>query len=353
MRWKTIDEEKIFQLLREFKNSQHFKEWHTPRQEKQKYNHEWINPEKIKEMPDDELKRRFIEYYSGGEGRQTLNQIWRDRIIRDVSKFREMVTYLLDESISVEERFSNVVSSNGNYHIDGVGKALASAFLMDFKPEKYCVWNNKTEMGFSVLEWSTPYESSHDVGTKYVKVLEKLKELRDIIGKGLDLDFDQVDNFLHWIAAEEEGINVVKSIIGDSGLQETGMVLEALEEKIVQKLLERNFENIFAPLNLKLYDGDPDQFGALFNTPAGIIDFLAVNKNTGDFIVVELKVGKVSDCAIGQILRYMGYVKTNLAGEKNVRGIILAEEIDDKSKYALTMTPEVEFKKYKLNIQLV
>jgi hypothetical protein len=253
----------------------------------------------------------------------------------------------------VEERFSNVVSSNGSHHIDGVGKALASAFLMDFKPEKYCLWNNKTEMGFSVLGWPLPYEGSHDEGTKYVKVLEKLKELRDNIGKGLDFDFQQVDNFLHWIAAEEEGINVIKSIIGESTLMETGVLLEASEEKFVQRLIERNFESIFAPLNLKLYDEDPDQFGARFNTPAGEIDFLAVNKNTGDFIVIELKVGKVTDSAIGQILRYMGYVKTNLAREKNVRGIILAEEIDDKSKYAIIMTPEVELKKYKLSIQLV
>jgi hypothetical protein len=348
-----MDEEEIFQLLKEFKNSQHFKKWFPLRKERREYNNEWIKPEKIKGMPDDELKKRFIEYYSGGEGRQTLNQIWRDRIIRDVSNFRKIITYLLDESIPVEERFSNVVSSNGDYHIDGVGRALASAFLMDFNPEKYCIWNNKTEMGFSVLGWPLPYESSHDAGTKYVKVLEKLKELKDNIGKGLNLDFDQVDNFLHWIAAEEEGKNIVKNIIGESALPETGIVLEAPEEKFVQKLVERNFESIFAPLDLKLYDEDPDQPGALFNTPAGTIDFLAVNKNTSDFVVIELKVGKVSDSAIGQILRYMGYVKENLAGDKNVRGIILAEEIDDKAKYALSMTPAVEFKKYSLNIQLV
>jgi hypothetical protein len=85
----------------------------------------------------------------------------------------------------------------------------------------------------------------------------------------------------------------------------------------------------------------------------GIIDFLAVNKSTGDFVVIELKVSRVSDSAIGQILRYMGYVKKNLARDKNVKGMILAEGIDDKAKYALDMIPEVEFKKYKLNIQLV
>jgi hypothetical protein len=348
-----MNEEEIFQLLKEFKNSQYLK-GHSPiREERYKYNHEWTNPQKITEMPDEELKKRFVEYYSGGEGRQGFNQVWRERIIRDISNFKKTIIYLLDENIPVEERFSNVVDGYGGYHIDGVGRALASAFLMDFNPDKYCIWNNKTEMGFSVLGWSLPYESSDDSGTKYVKVLEKLKELRDNIGKDLDLDFDKVDHFLHWIAAEEDGKNAVKSVVGESVLPEMGIAVEAPEEKFVQKLIEPNFENIFASLNLKLYDGDPDQPGALFDTPAGTIDFLAVDKNTGDFVVIELKVGKVGDSAIGQILRYMGYVKANLAGDKNVRGIILAEEIDEKAKYALSMIPAVEFKKYKLNIQLV
>lgn len=289
----------------------------------------------------------------GGEGRQTLNQIWRDRIIRDVPKFRDMIICLLDENIPVGERFSRVVGSSGDKHIDGVGKALASAFLMDFDHKKYCVWNNKTEMGFGVLGWGSPYQSSNDEGTKYVKVLEQLRKLRDDIGEVLGLNFDEIDNFLHWIAAEEEGKNTIESIIGESAIAETGIVFEAPQERFVQQLIARNFDNIFAPLNLKLYDEYPDQTGAQFNTPVGIIDFLATDKNTQDFAVVELKIGKVNDSAIGQILRYMGFVKKSLAINKNVRGIILAEDIDDKAEYALSMMPTVEFREYKLSIQLV
>ena len=347
-----MNEEQIYGLLTSWKKSQHYKQWRPHRMERHQYNSSWIDPDKIKTMHD-ELKAKFLEYYSGGEGRQVLNQIWRDRIIRDIAKFKDMLIYLLDESIPVEERFSNVVSSEGDKHIGGVGKALASAFLMDFNMQKYCIWNNKTEMGFSVLGWDLPYQGSDSEGAKYAKVLEQLRKLRDNIGTELNLDFDEIDNFLHWIAAEDEGKNTVKNVVGESGLAEAGVGLEAPEEKFVQQLIERNFDGIFAPLNLKLYNEDPDQSGARFHTQAGEIDFLAVDKKTKDFVVIELKVGKVHDNAIGQVLRYMGYVKEKLADDKKVRGILLGEDIDDKAKYALIMMPAIEFKKYKLNIKLI
>jgi hypothetical protein len=74
-----------------------------------------------------------------------------------VVRFREMLLHLLNESIPVEERFSSVVSSGGSKHIDGVGRALASAFLTSSNLHEYCLWNDKTEMGFNVLGWGSPY----------------------------------------------------------------------------------------------------------------------------------------------------------------------------------------------------
>lgn len=347
-----MNEEQISSLLVSFRDSQHYKLWRPRRVDRHKYNHSWIEPKKIETMPDDELKSKFIEYFSGGEGRQVLIQIWRRRIIEDVSKFRRMLVYLLDESMPVEERFSNVVSSSGNKHIEGVGKGLASAFLMDFNLQKYCIWNNKTEMGFNVIGWETPYQGGDSEGIKYIKVLEQLKKLRDDIASGLNYNYDDIDNFLHWIAAEEEGIKAVEQLIGKDVLTETGMALTH-DERLVQQLLERNFDKIFSSLNLQLYDGDPDQTGGQFNTLVGRIDFLAVDKNTEDFVVIELKVGQFHESAIGQILRYMGHVKRYLAGDKNVKGVILAEDIDDKGKDALSLVPAIEFKKYKLDIQVI
>ncbi|MGB9693549.1 MAG: hypothetical protein ACPLYF_01755 [Fervidobacterium sp.] len=45
----SMDEEEILQLLKEFKNSQYFKS-SLVREERRKYNYEWVKPEKLKIM---------------------------------------------------------------------------------------------------------------------------------------------------------------------------------------------------------------------------------------------------------------------------------------------------------------
>jgi len=121
-------------------------------------------------------------------------------------------------------------------------------------------------------------------------------------------------------------------------------------ESILENLLEENFVSIFPDLNL--YE-DSEGKGRQYPTDVGFIDFLATDKKTGDFVVIELKVGKTSDSVMGQILRYTGWVEENLAkkGEK-VRGVIIAKELDEKLKYALKRSGGVEFYKYNIHFDI-
>jgi len=202
--------EQIKDLLEWFVNSSVQNEkWIDIRKEGLEENHKWIQPEIIKTLSDEELEERFLSYYKSGTGnRQRLNQVNRDRIIRDKVKFRNAVTYLLDESIDIEERLNQVLK--GDIHINGFGRALATAFLMDFDPGKYCLWNNKTEMGFDVLGWKA-YEKSDTDGEAYKKVLEALNKLRNFKPE-LKLSLLEIDLFLHTISAEDEGIEAVINI---------------------------------------------------------------------------------------------------------------------------------------------
>ena len=56
---------------------------------------------------------------------------------------------------------------------------------------------------------------------------------------------------------------------------------------------------------------------------------------------------------IGQVQRYMGYVKEELA-EKNqsVRGIIIAFEDDVNIRRALSVAPKIDFYTYKIHFKL-
>jgi hypothetical protein len=222
-----LSEEQIRYLLLKFKDSNTYKKSHERRIKCYQFNSEWINLESIQRLKDDELRQRFLEYYKGGEGRQNFNQIYRDRIVRDVSMFRKMLLHLLDEEIPIEQRFRDVVE--GDYHIEGVGKGLASALLMDFNMDNYCLWNNKTEMGLNVLGWKV-YDRSDDVGRRYVKVLTALKKLRDDIAPELKLTFDDVDFFLHFISAEEEGVRLVQTLT-----EEREIIVPSPGEEFIQK----------------------------------------------------------------------------------------------------------------------
>ena len=55
---------------------------------------------------------------------------------------------------------------------------------------------------------------------------------------------------------------------------------------------------------------------------------------------------------MGQIQRYMGHIKNNLAGDKNVRGLIIALEDDKNLKDALSVAPNIKFMKYELSFKL-
>lgn len=88
--------------------------------------------------------------------------------------------------------------------------------------------------------------------------------------------------------------------------------------------------------------------------PAGgrFIDILAVDSN-GDLVVIELKVSRGYDRVVGQLMRYMAWIRQNQAepGQK-VRGIIVACEISDDLLLACSETPDVQLFEYELSLAL-
>lgn len=102
---------------------------------------------------------------------------------------------------------------------------------------------------------------------------------------------------------------------------------------------------------LRLYVDNNDAVGIEYQTGIGRIDLLAVDDDN-NFVVLELKVGKGADYAIGQILRYMGWVKSKLCSDNTVKGIIVAPEIDDRLKYAASMVNDITLYKYQVNFSV-
>jgi RecB family endonuclease NucS len=88
-----------------------------------------------------------------------------------------------------------------------------------------------------------------------------------------------------------------------------------------------------------------------FITDIGRIDILAKDKDSGNFVVVELKKNQSSDDTVGQILRYMGWISEK-KNDKNVKGIIIAGKYDQKLYYALQATENIDVFIYEVNFSL-
>jgi restriction system protein len=78
-----------------------------------------------------------------------------------------------------------------------------------------------------------------------------------------------------------------------------------------------------------------------------------VSKDGKELLVVELKKGRASDVVVGQVQRYMGYVKEELAEKgQAVRGVIIALQDDLKLRRALSVAPNIDFYTYKVQFRL-
>lgn len=125
----------------------------------------------------------------------------------------------------------------------------------------------------------------------------------------------------------------------------------------VNMQMENDLENFLAEnlhlidKDLKLFLDEKGKFGRQYITEIGEIDLLC--KKNNDFVVIELKKGRSSDKVVGQISRYIGWVKEKLANGNSVKGIIIVHDFDNKLKYAALAHPNIELKYYKISIEFV
>lgn len=125
-------------------------------------------------------------------------------------------------------------------------------------------------------------------------------------------------------------------------------------EKHLEDFLVKNWAQTELGREYDIYTEDGESVGQQYLTDTGPLDLLAIKKDKSELLVVELKKGRASDAVVGQVLRYMGFVKEDLAESgQTVRGVIIALESDVRLRRALAVVPNVQFYRYQIDFKLL
>lgn len=140
-------------------------------------------------------------------------------------------------------------------------------------------------------------------------------------------------------------------VFAESGVEDP--VVFALE-KHLEAFLVSNWNQTILSKEFNIFEEDGELVGQQYATDAGTIDILAISKDKKRILVVELKRGRASDDVVGQLLRYIGYIKEQIAEENQiVEGVIIALEDDKKLRWALVSVPFISFYRYEVSFKLL
>jgi len=119
------------------------------------------------------------------------------KITEDMSRLREALGILLDETRPVAQRFDELTSHHKESSVPYLGRAVLTPILMIAHPDKYGVWNNISEAALRKFELF-PNERGMSAGNRYQAINETCLALSG----ALDIDLWTLDA-LWWHAARD------------------------------------------------------------------------------------------------------------------------------------------------------
>jgi RecB family endonuclease NucS len=126
-------------------------------------------------------------------------------------------------------------------------------------------------------------------------------------------------------------------------------------ERHLHEFLRDNWDRTCLGKEWRMY-AEEGNLEAGYEYPCGVgrIDILARHWKKRSWLVVELKRDQTSDTTVGQVLRYMGWVKHHLAAPgEQVAGLIIARQDDDALQYALSNVQGVDLQLYEVDFRLL
>lgn len=185
-----------------------------------------------------------------------------------------------------------------------------------------------------------------DVEIERNAMTENLRRATGSIGTCCDITqyAQEIDEFINNVATPK--IVATSDEIEDAS--------EFALEKHLEDFLVKNWRKTDLGKKYDIFEENGELVGQQYQTDTGAIDILAVSKDKKTILVIELKRGRTSDVVVGQIQRYMGYVKDELSEpSQKVRGMIIGLDADIRLKRALSVCSDISFYRYQIDFKLI
>ncbi|MDW7680137.1 MAG: endonuclease NucS [bacterium] len=307
-----------------------------------------FNFNNIKNITQEEFKSFLLikhNYHWEGIHRQ------QGLITSDMQKLKKALTILLDENKPAKKRLDFLFPKGSENYIKGLGKAVVTPILLVAYPEKYGVWNQKSETALKQLNLFPEFQRGQSFSDKYLKVNHVLNELKEKYA----ISLWQLDGIMGEIAgnspfptmSDEEA--TIDAEIKEHGLE---YVYNFGMEKHLEDFLIANWDKTEIGKKYELIYEEGDLVSQQYQTDVGYIDILANDKSGNTFLVIELKKGRSSDSVVGQILRYMGWVRKELANGQKVKGLVIVPDVDKKLELSLSDQKDINLMTYKIDFKL-
>lgn len=269
------------------------------------------------------------------------------RITEDMALLRNALSILLDESQDIKDRLNKILPQDGAM-VPWFGRATITPILLVKYPDKYGVLNNVSESGLRALEIWPNFSNTALFSEQYIEINEILRYLAE----NLEIDLWTLDMLWWKITSSTEG--------GTIDLDFSEKILELNEdlfafsmERHLQDFLVANWAHIKEIKDWEIFTSHNEPFVEKDTNSVGRIDILAKHKDQPRWLVIELKRNQTSDQTVGQVLRYMGWVRNNLAKkDETVEGLIICRSVDEGLRSALTVISSVKVWQYEVDFHL-
>ena len=307
-----------------------------------------FNPSNLENLTREDFKSFLLlknNYHWEGIHRQG------NVITSNMKELKKFLGELLDESQPIRERLEKLFDNHHKCRIRGLGRAVLTPILMVVYPDKYGVWNSRSEDALKKLNYFPEFNSKDEFAERYLRVNATLHELAEQHGISLwhlDSVLGDISGSAPFgtLESEEEIVEKEVEVHGIADLQNFGM------EKHLEDFLITNWDKTFFGKKYDLIYEEGDLLSQQYATSVGPIDLLAISKDKKEYLVLELKKGRSSDSVVGQILRYMAWVKKNLAKDQDVKGAVVVLDADEKIEHSLAMLKNIDLYTYQVSFSL-